>query len=80
MDDLPQRDLLTAAAVGNCRRALAVQWERSLQWELTSVSRTRSTPLVRVVRKLAMTWSPVTESNRRPSPYHACRFRPMASR
>jgi len=26
-----------------------------------------------------MTWSPVTESNRRPSPYHACRFRPMAS-
>jgi hypothetical protein len=21
-----------------------------------------------------MTWSPVTESNRRPSPYHACRF------
>jgi hypothetical protein len=25
-------------------------------------------------------WSPVTESNRRPSPYHACRFRPMASR
>ena len=24
-------------------------------------------------------WSPVTESNRRPSPYHACRFRPMAS-
>ena len=38
MDDLPQRDLLTTAAVGNCRRALAVQWERSLQWELTSVS------------------------------------------
>ncbi len=52
MDDLPQRDLLTAAAVGNCRRALAVQWERSLQWELTSVSRTRSTPLVRSVRKI----------------------------
>jgi hypothetical protein len=25
------------------------------------------------------TWSPVTESNRRPSPYHACRFRLMAS-
>ena len=24
-------------------------------------------------------WSPVTESNRRPSPYHACRFRLMAS-
>ena len=24
-------------------------------------------------------WSPVTESNRRPSPYHACRFRPSVS-
>jgi hypothetical protein len=24
-------------------------------------------------------WSPVTESNRRPSPYHACQFRPIAS-
>jgi hypothetical protein len=24
-------------------------------------------------------WSPVTESNRRPSPYHACRFHLMAS-
>ena len=24
----------------------------------------------RMVRKLSMTWSPVTESNRRPSPYH----------
>ena len=24
-------------------------------------------------------WSPVTESNRRPSPYHACRFRLMPS-
>ena len=24
-------------------------------------------------------WSPVTESNRRPSPYHACQFRPMPS-
>jgi hypothetical protein len=24
-------------------------------------------------------WSPVTESNRRPPPYHACRFRPMVS-
>ena len=41
-----------------------------MQWELKSVSRTRSTPLVRIVRKLPMTWSPVTESNRRPSPYH----------
>ncbi len=70
MDDLPQRDLLTAAAVGNCRRALAVLWELSLQRQLKSVSRTRSTPLVRSVRKLPMTWSPVTESNRRPSPYH----------
>ena len=28
----------------------------------------------------SFSWSPVTESNRRPSPYHACRFRPMASR
>jgi hypothetical protein len=27
-------------------------------------------PLVRVVRKLPMTWSPVTESSRSPSPYH----------
>ena len=43
----------------------------ALTWAgLTSVSRTRSTPLVRLVRKLPMTWSPVTESNRRPSPYH----------
>jgi hypothetical protein len=25
-------------------------------------------------------WSPVTESNRRPSPYHACQFHSMASR
>src|SRR5436190_23839993 len=24
-------------------------------------------------------WSPVTESNRRPSPYHACRFRLAAT-
>ena len=29
--------------------------------------------------KVKTFWSPVTESNRRPSPYHACRFRPMAS-
>ena len=28
---------------------------------------------------MLLTWSPVTESNRRPSPYHACRFRLMAS-
>jgi hypothetical protein len=27
-----------------------------------------------------LSWSPVTESNRRPSPHHACRFRPMGSR
>jgi hypothetical protein len=26
-----------------------------------------------------LSWSPVTESNRRPSPYHACRFRMMPS-
>jgi hypothetical protein len=25
------------------------------------------------IEKTSMTWSPVTESNRRPSPYHACR-------
>src|SRR6266700_4780426 len=31
------------------------------------------------VRKTSLTWSPVTESNRRPSPYHACRFRLMPS-
>ena len=31
-------------------------------------------------RKTCITWSLVTESNRRPSPYHACRFRPTASR
>ena len=30
----------------------------------------RSTPLIRFVRKTVSTWSPVTESNRRPSPYH----------
>jgi hypothetical protein len=27
------------------------------------------------IRKTSLSWSPVTESNRRPSPYHACRFR-----
>ena len=31
-------------------------------------------------QKLGLSWSPVTESNRRPSPYHACGFRPTASR
>ena len=31
------------------------------------------------VRKTSLSWSPVTESNRRPSPYHACRFRPAVS-
>jgi hypothetical protein len=31
------------------------------------------------VRDTSLTWSPVTESNRRPSPYHACRFRLMTS-
>ena len=31
------------------------------------------------IRKSIVTWSPVTESNRRPSPYHACRFRPTPS-
>ncbi len=34
---------------------------------------------VRRVRIISLNWSPVTESNRRPSPYHACRFRLMAS-
>ena len=29
--------------------------------------------------KISLSWSPVTESNRRPSPYHACRIRPIAS-
>ena len=32
------------------------------------------------IEKTSLSWSPVTESNRRPSPYHACRFRLMASR
>jgi hypothetical protein len=31
------------------------------------------------IRKTSLSWSPVTESNRRPSPYHACRFRLTAS-
>ena len=31
------------------------------------------------VRISSLSWSPVTESNRRPSPYHACRFRLMTS-
>src|SRR5215469_1952299 len=31
------------------------------------------------IRKTLLSWSPVTESNRRPSPYHACRFRLMPS-
>jgi hypothetical protein len=30
-------------------------------------------------KKIYTTWSPVTESNRRPSPYHACRVRLLAS-
>jgi hypothetical protein len=33
-----------------------------------------------VVRKLPMTWSPVTESNRRPSPYHGHEIRIRAFR
>ena len=41
-----------------------------MQWELKSVSRTQSTPLVWSFENLSVTWSPVTESNRRPSPYH----------
>jgi hypothetical protein len=35
--------------------------------------------LVRSVRIISLSWSPVTESNRRPSPYHACRFCLMTS-
>jgi hypothetical protein len=31
------------------------------------------------IRKTSLSWSPVTESNRRPSPYRACRFRLMQS-
>src|SRR5204863_285451 len=31
-------------------------------------------------RNVKTSWSPVTESNRRPSPYHAYRFRLMTSR
>ena len=34
---------------------------------------------VRRVRIISLSWSPVTESNRRPSPYHACWFRLMGS-
>ena len=37
-------------------------------------------PRTKVFDFIASTWSPVTESNRRPSPYHACRFPLMASR
>jgi len=32
------------------------------------------------IRKISLSWSPVTESNRRPSPYHAWRFRRITSR
>jgi DoxX-like family len=32
------------------------------------------------VRKISLSWSPVTESNRRPSPYHTCRYRLTLSR
>jgi hypothetical protein len=53
----------------NCRPGSSCAMRASLLWELKSVSWTRSTPLSQVVRKLSMTWSPVTESNRRPSPY-----------
>src|SRR5271166_2529836 len=35
--------------------------------------------LVWCVRITSLSWSYTTESNRRPSPYHACRFRPAAS-
>src|SRR5215469_16048149 len=31
------------------------------------------------IRKILLSWSPATESNRRPSPYHACRFRLLPS-
>jgi hypothetical protein len=31
------------------------------------------------IENYSLSWSPVTESNRRPSPYHACQFRLMAS-
>src|SRR4029077_20548628 len=31
------------------------------------------------IRKISLSWSPVTESNRRSSPYHACQFRPIPS-
>ena len=33
----------------------------------------------KLFEKTSLSWSPVTESNRRPSPYHACRFRLMPS-
>ena len=35
--------------------------------------------LDQIFEKYILSWSPVTESNRRPSPYHACRFRLMPS-
>jgi hypothetical protein len=31
------------------------------------------------IRKTSLSWSPVTESNRRPSPYHGGRFRLLTS-
>jgi hypothetical protein len=46
---------------------------RSVGWELSS-------ELLTWPRRLFLWWSPVTESNRRPSPYYACRIRLKTSR
>ena len=44
------------------------------------VSHLTPDPVVEIENvKVFLTWSPVTESNRRPFPYHASRFRLMAS-
>jgi hypothetical protein len=56
-------------------RALAVQWEQmGADDRLSQLVPRRSS---RVVRETISTWSPVTESNRRPSPYHLVATRSM---
>jgi hypothetical protein len=56
------RDGPPPVACSSCRRDLAVQWELSLHWELNwelkNVSRTRSTPLIRAIRKIVYDLEP----------------------
>jgi hypothetical protein len=57
----------------------SARWTASVPLRVAISPHRASEPCPDFFESWCSSWSPVTESNRRPSPYHAYRFRPMSS-